>query len=184
MEETLTRHGPDHHHHASPREMMRNVNLLIEQHSSAGQRIADRVTRTVGSWRFIITQSCILVIWLILNVLSWIQHWDPYPFILLNLVLSFQAAYTAPIIMMSQNRQSLKDRLQADEDYRVNRQAEQEIANLNAKIDVLLDCLSTHFPDVVPPGARQSSGLISSAGQGVVPPIPESDGSRNGPCGE
>ena len=141
MDEIFGRQASAHRHHTSPREVLRNVNLLIEQHSSAGQRIADRVTRTVGSWRFIITQSCLLVIWLILNVVSWTQHWDPYPFILLNLMLSFQAAYTAPIIMMSQNRQSLKDRLQADEDYRVNRRAEEEIASLIAKTDLLIEHL-------------------------------------------
>jgi uncharacterized membrane protein len=86
------------------------------------------VARTMGSWRFIIIQSCILAVWIVLNFIALVHHWDPYPFILLNLALSFQAAYAAPIIMMSQNRQAAKDRLQADEDYRVNCQAEEEIA--------------------------------------------------------
>ena len=157
MEETLAHKASAHYHHTSPREVMRNVNLLIEQHSSVGQRVADLVTQTVGSWRFIITQSCILVIWLILNVVSWVQHWDPYPFILLNLMLSFQAAYTAPIIMMSQNRQSLKDRLQADEDYRVNRRAEEEIASLIAKTDLLIEHLVPELRGV----AEQAQARLS-----------------------
>jgi uncharacterized membrane protein len=69
-----------------------------------GQRIADKVAATMGSWSFIIVQSVILTVWIILNVIAWISHWDPYPFILLNLALSFQAAYAAPFIMISQNR--------------------------------------------------------------------------------
>lgn len=71
-----------------------------------GAMLADRVAETVGSWRFIVIQSVLLGIWIMLNMIAFINHWDPYPFILLNLVLSFQAAYAAPIIMMSQNRQS------------------------------------------------------------------------------
>src|SRR4030081_2690844 len=85
-----------------------------------GQRVADGVAATMGSWRFIIIQSCILAVWLILNSVAWINHWDTYPFILLNLALSFEAAYAAPIIMMSQNRQAAKDRLMAESDYDCN----------------------------------------------------------------
>ena len=102
-----------------------------------GQRIADAVAATMGSWRFIITQSCILVLWIALNIVAWIQHWDPYPFILLNLALSFQAAYAAPFIMMSQNRQQDVDRSKAESDYRVNVKAELEIELLHHKIDQL-----------------------------------------------
>jgi len=102
-----------------------------------GQRIADWVARTVGSWRFIIVQSTLLAIWIALNVTAYVQHWDPYPFILLNLMLSFQAAYTAPIIMMSQNRLSEVDRRNAESDYRINVKAELEIEALHAKIDAL-----------------------------------------------
>lgn len=99
--------------------------------------IADWVAETVGSWRFIIIQSAILGVWIVLNVLAYIDHWDPYPFILLNLVLSFQAAYAAPIIMMSQNRQSEIDRRHAEHDYRINVKAELEIELLHNKIDEL-----------------------------------------------
>lgn len=102
-----------------------------------GQRIADTVAATMGSWRFIIIQSTILVSWIALNVTAYVQHWDPYPFILLNLALSFQAAYAAPFIMMSQNRQQEIDRKEAENDYQVNIKAELEIELLHQKIDAL-----------------------------------------------
>ena len=104
---------------------------------SLGDRVSDRVAATVGSWRFIIIQSVLLGIWIVLNMIAFINHWDPYPFILLNLVLSFQAAYAAPIIMMSQNRQSEIDRRHAEHDYRINVKAELEIELLHNKIDAL-----------------------------------------------
>jgi uncharacterized membrane protein len=97
--------------------------------------VADKVADTIGSWRFIITQSIILTIWIILNVTAWINHWDPYPFILLNLMLSFQAAYAGPVIMMSQNRQSAKDRIAAEIDHQVNTKAEYEIGLLVRRMD-------------------------------------------------
>jgi len=102
-----------------------------------GQKIADTVASTMGSWRFIIIQSIFLLIWIILNLTHVITAWDPYPFILLNLALSFQAAYAAPFIMMSQNRQQDIDRLEAKNDYQVNVKAELEIELLHEKIDQL-----------------------------------------------
>ena len=102
-----------------------------------GQRIADAVAATMGSWRFIIIQSTILFLWIILNVFVVIMRWDPYPFILLNLALSFQAAYAAPFIMMSQNRQQDIDRKSAENDHQVNIKAELEIELLHQKIDQL-----------------------------------------------
>ena len=108
-----------------------------EEEPGLGDRVADKVAQVVGSWRFIIIQSVLLAIWMALNVTAWIEHWDPYPFILLNLVLSFQAAYTAPVIMMSQNRQSNIDRQAAQHDYDVNLKAELEIELLHQKIDLL-----------------------------------------------
>src|SRR6202000_2134663 len=99
--------------------------------------IADKVAATMGSWRFIIIQSVILLVWIILNATAWVYHWDPYPFILLNLALSFQAAYAAPFIMMSQNRQADIDRLKAEQDYKVNIKAELEIELLHQKLDAL-----------------------------------------------
>ncbi len=102
-----------------------------------GQRIADDVASTMGSWKFIIIQSIILLFWIILNVTAFIQQWDPYPFILLNLALSFQAAYAAPFIMMSQNRQQDIDRKSAENDFKINVKAELEIELLHQKIDQL-----------------------------------------------
>src|SRR6185503_15270771 len=102
-----------------------------------GQKIADAVAATMGSWRFIIIQTTILVLWIMLNIMAWVEHWDPYPFILLNLALSFQAAYAAPFIMMSQNRQQDVDRQQAAEDFRINVKAELEIELLHQKLDEL-----------------------------------------------
>ncbi|KGM31260.1 hypothetical protein P409_28255 [Inquilinus limosus MP06] len=102
-----------------------------------GQRLADGVAATVGSWHFIVVQSALLSLWIVLNVVGWIQAWDPYPFILLNLALSFQAAYTAPILMMSQNRQAEIDRHKAEIDYKINIKAELEIEQLHQKIDLL-----------------------------------------------
>jgi uncharacterized membrane protein len=102
-----------------------------------GQRVSDAVARTVGSWRFIIIQSIAIGIWIVSNIINGSNAWDPYPFILLNLMLSFQAAYTAPAIMMSQNRQSEIDRQQANNDFEINVKAELEIELLHQKIDLL-----------------------------------------------
>ena len=102
-----------------------------------GQRVADQVAVTMGSWPFIIIQSMLLMGWIILNLTAYIARWDPYPFILLNLALSFQAAYAAPVIMMSQNRQQAIDRREAASDYRINVKAELEIELLHDKIDAL-----------------------------------------------
>jgi uncharacterized membrane protein len=104
---------------------------------TTGQRVADAVAATMGSWRFIIIQSTILVLWIALNVTAYFQRWDPYPFILLNLALSFQAAYAAPFIMMSQNRQQDVDRKNAAADYQINIKAELEIELLHQKLDEL-----------------------------------------------
>ena len=104
---------------------------------TTGQRIADTVAATMGSWKFIIIQSTILFMWIVLNTTAWIEHWDPYPFILLNLALSFQAAYAAPFIMMSQNRQQDIDRLAAETDHQINIKAELEIESLHLKLDQL-----------------------------------------------
>ena len=119
----------------------RNVNEIEEERMTMGQRIADKVADTIGSWPFIITQTIILITWITLNVIASINHWgwawDVYPFILLNLALSFQAAYSGPVIMMSQNRQAAKDRLAAEIDHQVNTKAELEINNLMRHIEEL-----------------------------------------------
>jgi uncharacterized membrane protein len=114
-----------------------------------GQRIADKVAATMGSWRFIIIQSIVLLLWVALNVTAYLQHWDPYPFILLNLALSFQAAYAAPFIMMSQNRQQEIDRLAATSDHQVNIKAELEIELLHQKIDQMRETEIVHLTHAI-----------------------------------
>jgi uncharacterized membrane protein len=106
-----------------------------KQSLTYGQRIADSVANGMGSWGFIIGQTIFVLIWMTVNVIGFVQHWDPYPFILLNLIFSTQAAYAAPIIMMAQNRQSERDRLQAQEDYRCNIEAKQEIEALQIQLN-------------------------------------------------
>ncbi|HMG68844.1 MAG TPA: DUF1003 domain-containing protein [Chitinophagaceae bacterium] len=100
-----------------------------------GQRLADNVANGMGSWRFIIYQTIIVLIWMALNLTAFIFHWDPFPFILLNLVFSTQAAYAAPIIMMAQNRQSDRDRVQAQADYDTNLEAKKEIEQLQIRLN-------------------------------------------------
>ncbi len=114
-----------------------------------GERVSDAVTSLIGSWKFIVCQAVILACWIVVNVIGWIQQWDPYPFILLNLLLSFQAAFTAPIIMMSQNRQSAIDRKRAEHDYDVNIKAELEIEQLHEKIDLLREMEMKRLIDVI-----------------------------------
>jgi len=124
-------------------ELRRLRRSLRQKHSptdddlTTGQRVADNVAAGMGSWRFIIIQTILLTIWVILNVTAWVRAWDPYPFILLNLALSFQAAYAAPIIMMAQNRQQDIDRKAAENDYKINIKAELEIELLHQKLDQL-----------------------------------------------
>ena len=127
----------------------RNVNELADEQLTLGQRIADKFASTMGSWRFIIAQSCFLAVWVLVNLIAWVNHWDPYPFILLNLVLSFQAAYATPIIMMSQNRQADKDRLAAEIDHQVNAKAELEIGLVLSR----LADLERRLLPPMPPGA-------------------------------
>jgi len=104
-----------------------------------GSRLADAVAKGMGSWKFIILQTVLVILWMTLNLVGFFYHWDVYPFILLNLLFSTQAAYAAPIIMMSQNRQSERDRMQAQADYQTNIDAKLEIEALTTilnKLDV------------------------------------------------
>jgi len=111
-----------------------------EKHTEArnfGSRLADSVAKGMGSWKFIIIQSVLVILWMGLNLVGLIYHWDAYPFILLNLLFSTQAAYAAPIIMMSQNRQNERDRMHAEEDYQTNVDAKKEIEALTEKLNRL-----------------------------------------------
>lgn len=123
--EKPTHHKTWHHEH-------------IERLSPA-QRIADKVASVMGSWTFIIIQTIIVLLWMVLNVMAYVSHWDPYPFILLNLLFSTQAAYAAPIIMMAQNRQNERDRAQALADYETNLKAKAEIEELQIHLSRIED---------------------------------------------
>jgi len=100
-----------------------------------GQRLSDGVANGMGSWRFIIWQTIIVILWMTLNVIAFKYKWDLYPFILLNLLFSTQAAYAAPIIMMAQNRQNERDRAHAEADFRTNIEAKKEIEELLRKLN-------------------------------------------------
>ena len=116
-----------------------NINVEFDRELTFGERLADKVAEFGGSWRFITSFAGVLVVWIAINTAVLLARpFDPYPFILLNLVLSCLAAIQAPIIMMSQNRQEAKDRLRAEHDYRINLKAELEIRHLNLKVDQLL----------------------------------------------
>jgi uncharacterized membrane protein len=117
------------------------INNLLnppQEQLTRGQRISDKVARFGGSWMFIISFGIVLLVWILFNVMA-PEKFDPYPFILMNLILSTIAALQAPIIMMSQNRQEEKDRLRAENDYLINLKAELELRSLNQKVDLLLE---------------------------------------------
>ena len=124
-----------------------------------GERLADAVAATVGSWRFIIFQSTAIVLWIAGNAMTGSGAWDPFPFILLNLLLSFQAAYTAPAIMMSQNRLVRAGWRHAETDYEINVKAELEIELLHEKIDLLKERELLALTDAVRALTRRIEGL-------------------------
>jgi uncharacterized membrane protein len=107
------------------------VNVLFHDEATTGERVADKVATSIGSWWFLGIQSVFIVIWISLNVLMVIYHWDPYPFILLNLAFTIQAAYTGPVLLLSGNRQAQKDRL------RLEHTAEVAETSERATIDIL-----------------------------------------------
>jgi len=113
-----------------------DVNQVADQQLTVGQKVADKVAATMGSWKFIITQSCILAAWIVLNSIQlFFKPFDAYPFILLNLTLSFEAAFAAPFIMISQNRQAQKDRIMAESDYHCNTKGEEETRHIMEHLD-------------------------------------------------
>jgi uncharacterized membrane protein len=130
-----------------------------EEHAekaTIGEWLADKIASGMGSWTFLIAQTLCIAGWIALNLVAWMHHWDAYPFILLNLLFSTQAAYAAPVIMMSQNRQAARDRIQADHDYQTNLAAKAEIEALqkhlhaieDQKLDAIradIEALKAHF---------------------------------------
>jgi uncharacterized membrane protein len=115
----------------------KNVAVLQEEQLTFGQRVSDKLADVAGSWAFIFAFGLTIGIWVLLNTLAFIHHWDKYPYILLNLFLSMLAAIQAPVIMMSQNRQEDRDRLRAEHDYEINVKAEIEIQQIHQKLDEL-----------------------------------------------
>jgi len=117
---------------------MKEIKLIYRRPKlTHGQKIADKITKVMGSWAFIITQTIIILVWIAFNLTAYINHWDPYPFILLNLLFSTQAAYAAPIIMMAQNRQSQRDRIQARYDLATDRASKRGIDELQKHLSRL-----------------------------------------------
>jgi uncharacterized membrane protein len=152
---------------------VRNINVEYEKKRTVGQHVADHVTSVLGSWPFIITQSLFLLAWITVNAYlvvmiklhpGYLRAWDPYPFILLNLVLSFQAAYTGPIVMMSQNRQSEKDRLAAQHDFEINVRAEEEVGIILKQLahqeQLIIEILDRA-------NALKPAGAVSGNGDGI-----------------
>jgi uncharacterized membrane protein len=130
-------------HYSERLPISHNTNEEFETQLTSGQKLADKVAAFGGSWTFIIIFGSVLLSWVVLNSLLLARSkdsFDPYPYILLNLFLSMLAAIQAPIILMSQNRQSVKDRLDAAHDYEVNLKSELEILGLHEKIDELREC--------------------------------------------
>jgi len=115
----------------------KNTHVIHLEQLTFGQRVSDKLADVAGSWRFIFAFGVVLGVWVLLNTVALIHHWDKYPYILLNLFLSMLAAIQAPVIMMSQNRQEDRDRIRAEHDYEVNLKAELEIQQLSKKLDGL-----------------------------------------------
>ena len=124
----------------------KNVAVLHEEQLTFGQRVSDKLADLAGSWGFISSFGLVLGIWILLNTTALIHHWDKYPYILLNLMLSMLAAIQAPVILMSQNRQEDRDRLSAEHDYEVNLKAEIEIQQIHQKLD---DLRQTQWNDLL-----------------------------------
>jgi uncharacterized membrane protein len=130
-------------HHGDRAATDRHVNP--DERLAIDDTVADRVTRQIGSWRFILVYFALLTVWMGVNTVAWIRHWDPYPFIFLNLILSFQGAFAAPIILMSQNRQEERDRLAEQYDHAINLRAEREVAALQSLIAELERAMLAEF---------------------------------------
>lgn len=141
-----------------------------------GQRVSDGVAAMIGSWRFIIIQSVVLAIWIAANVAGFIYQWDPYPFILLNLMLSFQAAYSAPFIMMSQNRQEARDRQRAELDLLTDLKALTLIEELHGNLE---DLRLKRWAELLETQQRQIellSDLAARQTHAAAPPLRAGDG--------
>jgi len=131
----IERNLQDRIRHRQP--VSKNVDILHRQQLTFGERVSDRLAEVAGSWTFISAFALLLAIWIAVNTVALLHHWDKYPYILLNLMLSMIAAVQAPVIMMSQHRQEDRDRIGAEHDYEVNLKAEMEIQQIHQKLDDL-----------------------------------------------
>ena len=129
----ITRDLVRHTHEHPP---IRDVNQEVARRTRRGEQIAEDFGRVIGSWTFIVFQVVLLVLWLILNIVGFLRHWDGYPFLLLNLVLTLQAAFVAPIVLMALNRASDRDRLAAQQDYQEGVKAEEELKSVMHHLEV------------------------------------------------
>jgi uncharacterized membrane protein len=149
----------------------RNVNQESDEKLTIGDRIAEGFATFMGSWTFIIGQTGLIILWMIVNAIAWIKHWDPYPFILLNLMLGFQSAYAAPLLMMSQNREAQKDRLSAEIDHQVNTQAELKIGSVMKHLEELeRQIYRNHQEHCAILSAITASHAAANGGNGAAPP--------------
>ena len=129
----ITRDLVRHTHEHPP---VRDVNQEIARRTGRGEQIGEDLGRVIGSWTFVVFQAVLLVLWLVLNLVGFLRHWDGYPFLLMNLVLTFQAAFTAPIVLMALNRVSDRDRLAAQQTYQEGVKAEEELKSMMHHLEV------------------------------------------------
>lgn len=129
----ISRNLVRHSHEHPP---VRDVNHEIDRRRSRGQRVAEDFSRVIGSWTFVLFQAVLLVIWLIVNLVAFLRHWDGYPFLLLNLILSFQAAFIAPIVLMALNRSAHRDRLAAQQVFQEGVKQEEELKAVMTHLEV------------------------------------------------
>jgi uncharacterized membrane protein len=120
------------HPTASP--LKHPISRQLHDERTVGERLADGVAHQIGSWRFLIIQSIAVSLWVAINIAAVLKHWDPYPFVLLNLLFSVQAAYTGPVLLLSSNRAAERDRIMAEHDYATNEKAEQFIEGLMSEL--------------------------------------------------
>jgi uncharacterized membrane protein len=121
------------HRNLKPDEHKHPVNVLHHDNATFGEMLADKIASGIGSWTFLIIQTCAVLVWLTLNIIGFVKHWDPFPFILLNLLFSVQAAYTGPVLLLAGNRQAQKDRLTLEHAaYEADKADEQNVEILKA----------------------------------------------------
>ena len=166
-----------------PRIVTDDVYEEIDESSSFGDRVSDLMATFQGSWKFIILFAAIMVVWIAYNASQGTSAFDPYPFILLNLTLSTYAAFSTPLILMAQNRQSMKDRAVAQNDYQVNLKSEVEIADLHRKMDSLTEALTMQTRLVnalVAARHKELSATVRAMENSRMAAVPVTNGNHNG----